>query len=187
MEAAARKEKQDRFTLEGALKALKNDLVKNQILKLAMEDALKANASSLQIVSELLDLCEMFVEQVNKLIVTFKYPRFWGVQRVLPRGQPGTVPLRFNLPDRIRRTKRPISNPGQPQIGSSQQHNGDRQPRRQNHHIQNGGQYYNNNNRGRGGYRGGRGQGPRRGGPGDPNKAGLAPSQIGPNHPAPVS
>ena len=90
----------------------------------------------------------------------------------------------YDSPENI---PRPISNPGHPQIGSSQQQNGDRQPRRQNHHIQNGGQYYNNNNRGRGGYRGGRGQGPRRGGPSDPNKAGLAPSQIGPKPPAPVS
>lgn len=112
VEAAARKDRQDRFTLEGALKALKNDLVKNETLKQAMEDALKANASSLQIVSELLDLCEMFVEQVNKLIVTFKYPRYWGVQRVLPRGQPGTLPLRFHLTKKIRTKKRPNYNPG---------------------------------------------------------------------------
>lgn len=90
----------------------------------------------------------------------------------------------YDSPENI---PRPISNPGQPQQPGSHQNNGDRQPRRQNHHVQNGGQYYNNNNRGRGGYRGGRGQGPRRGGPSDPNKAGIAPSQIGPKPPAPVS
>lgn len=106
VEAAARKEKQDRFTLEGALKALKSDLSKNSALKLAMEDVLKANESSMQIVSELLDLCEMFVEQVNKLIVSLKYPRYWKVERALP-GQPGMLPLRFSRSGRIRTKKRP--------------------------------------------------------------------------------
>jgi ATP-dependent RNA helicase DDX6/DHH1 len=91
----------------------------------------------------------------------------------------------YDSPENI---PRPISNPAQPML-SGPQHpsNGDRQPRRQHNH-QNNGQYY-NHSRGRGGsYRGGRGQGPRRGPQQhDPNKPALAPSQVGPKPPAPVS
>lgn len=87
----------------------------------------------------------------------------------------------YDSPENI---PRPISNPSQPLTGGgSHPGNGDRQPRPQNHHT-NGGQYY---NRGRGSYRGGRGQGQRRGPTNDPNKAVLAPGQVGPKPPAPVS
>jgi ATP-dependent RNA helicase DDX6/DHH1 len=92
----------------------------------------------------------------------------------------------YDSPENI---PRPISNPAQPMITAPQHPiNGDRQPRRQHNH-QNNGQYYNNNNRGRGGsYRGGRGQGPRRGPQQhDSNQAAFAPSQVGPQPPAPVS
>ncbi|KAF1969039.1 hypothetical protein BU23DRAFT_513872 [Bimuria novae-zelandiae CBS 107.79] len=118
VEAEARKDKQDRFQLEGAFKALKKELGKNEALKNAVEDALKANASSLQIVSELLDICDMFVDHVNRLIVTLKYPRYWAVERVLPRGQQlGTVPLRFYRTEKIRtKILRPLQLPAPPAV-----------------------------------------------------------------------
>lgn len=86
----------------------------------------------------------------------------------------------YDSPENI---PRPISNPSQPSTGGLHPGNGDRPARRQNHHA-NGGQYY---SRGRGSYRGGRGQGQRRGPTNDLNKAALAPGQIGPKPPAPVS
>lgn len=100
-EAATRKEKQDRFMLDGALKALRNDLVKNEAFKQALEDALKANRSPLHVVSELLDWCEMFVDQVNKLIVALKYPRYWAVERAGP-SRSGSLVLRFYRGNKFR-------------------------------------------------------------------------------------
>ena len=100
---------------------------------------------------------------------------------------PQTIDKNLYVYDSPENIPRPISNPAQPMLTASQlASNGDRQPRRQHNH-QNGGQYY--NNRGRGGsYRGGRGQGPRRGPQQhDLNKPALAPSQVGPKPPAPVS
>lgn len=100
-EGQMRKDKQDRAKLDGALRALRVDLSKNVAFKEALEEALKANASSLQVVSELLDICDMFVEQVNKMIVTLKYPRYWNVERVDPP-QSGKLRMRFYRGEKIR-------------------------------------------------------------------------------------
>ncbi|KAJ4345786.1 Transcription initiation factor TFIID subunit 2 [Didymosphaeria variabile] len=83
-EGQSRKDKQDRAKLDGALRALRISLGKNLAFKEALEEALKANGSSLQIVSELLDICDMFVDQINRMVVVLKYPRYWKVARLDP-------------------------------------------------------------------------------------------------------
>ncbi|KAF9736050.1 hypothetical protein PMIN02_001628 [Paraphaeosphaeria minitans] len=100
-EGQIRKDRQDRAKLDGALRALRVDVSKNVAFKEALEEALKANESSLQVVSELLDICDMFVEQVHKMIVTLKYPRYWKVERVdSPRS--GKLRMRFYRGEKIR-------------------------------------------------------------------------------------
>lgn len=100
-EGQIRKDKQDRAKLDGALRALRTDLNKNEAFKQALEEALKANRSPLQIVSELLDICDMFVEQVNKMIVSLKYPRYWKTERIDPP-RAGKLRMRFYRGDKVR-------------------------------------------------------------------------------------
>ncbi|EKG22223.1 hypothetical protein MPH_00402 [Macrophomina phaseolina MS6] len=66
-------------TLEGAIKALKDELGGNEVLKEQLRNALKSPFPSLKEWVRLLDICSLIYEPKNSLEVTIRYPYYWKV------------------------------------------------------------------------------------------------------------
>lgn len=85
-----------RRKLDGALRALKSELVNNECFKLSLEKALCSTTTSAHDLAELLEVSQMIYTPVNKLVVTCKLPKYWKVQHL------GNGRLRFYHSNRYR-------------------------------------------------------------------------------------
>jgi transcription initiation factor TFIID subunit 2 len=73
-----------RQNLNGAQRGLKTDLQNNQVLRLALEEALKSKTMSTSDILELLDFCNMVFDHLkrNTLPIMLRLPRFWRVEHL---------------------------------------------------------------------------------------------------------
>ncbi|KAL6704774.1 Transcription initiation factor TFIID subunit 2 [Coniothyrium glycines] len=87
-----------RQNLNGALRALKNDLQSNQTLPLVIEEALKSKTLSVSDMLEFLDFCDMVFDhrKKNTLPVKLRWPRYWKVEHL------GKGELRFSHTEKLR-------------------------------------------------------------------------------------
>ena len=92
-------------TVEGALKALRDELSSNSILKTEIWKAITSPALSLKQMGELLDICELLYDPVNSMKVALRYPRYWTCTKI-SKGK-----LLFSRSSRIRTTPTPKRKP----------------------------------------------------------------------------
>lgn len=69
-------------SIAGALSALKNDLKDNQVLKLALWDAVKSPFISLGEQMTLLEFCSILYDSDPNFRITLQYPRYWSVHHL---------------------------------------------------------------------------------------------------------
>jgi len=69
-------------SIEGALAALKSELEDNKVLKEALSSAVASRSIGVVEQSDLLDICNVFYEYVESLIVRLAYPRYWTVKHL---------------------------------------------------------------------------------------------------------
>lgn len=110
-------------TVEGALNALRDELSANLVLKKELWKAIESPTLSLGQLGELLDICDWLYEPDPKIIVAFRYPRYWEVKNL------GKGKLVFTRTSRVRTTipkRKPVGAPPQPIIKreNSNPHNG---------------------------------------------------------------
>ncbi|KAB8621888.1 hypothetical protein FH972_025999 [Carpinus fangiana] len=68
-----------RKTITGALVALKQEMSQNVTLKDALWSAVKSALLSPREIEDLLDVCEILYDPVDKIVATLRYPRYWSV------------------------------------------------------------------------------------------------------------
>ena len=84
-DAAEQKRKNDiarRQALDGpngALESLKRELGSNEALRQAIWDAIRQPSINLEGLQELLVICRILYDEVNSLVVSLEYPRYWKV------------------------------------------------------------------------------------------------------------
>jgi transcription initiation factor TFIID subunit 2 len=79
-EASKRQEELNRRqNLETAVKALKGELAEHEGLKTALWNAARYNQVTLADLQAILDFCRLLYDPVDKMMVTFKLPRYWKV------------------------------------------------------------------------------------------------------------
>jgi len=66
-------------SIEGALAALKEELHDNEALKDALWKAIKSPVVALREQTDLLDICGILYEAVDKMCIKLRMPRFWKV------------------------------------------------------------------------------------------------------------
>jgi len=69
-------------SVNGALKALKQDVGSNEALKKALWEAVTSPEISLFEMRDLLDICSLLYEPLTSMVVALKYPRYWKVEHV---------------------------------------------------------------------------------------------------------
>ena len=95
-------------TVEGALKALRDEVSANPVLKKELWKAIESPALSLRQLRELLDVCDWLYEPDAKIIVVLRYPRYWKCKNL------GKGKLLFTRTSRVRITipkRKPITAP----------------------------------------------------------------------------
>lgn len=88
-------------TVMGALKALKDDIAANPVLKTELWNAISSPTLTLQQLLDLLDICDMIYTPDTSIVVVLRYPRYWQC-RHLGRGK-----LLFSRTSRVRTTTLP--------------------------------------------------------------------------------
>ncbi|OAP60085.1 hypothetical protein AYL99_05087 [Fonsecaea erecta] len=86
-----------RQTLSGAVKALREDLGKNDALKSALWNAICYDQITLEDMQTLLDFCRLLYEPVNEVKVTLYLPRYWKVQNL------GKGKIKFSRTSKVRK------------------------------------------------------------------------------------
>jgi transcription initiation factor TFIID subunit 2 len=66
--------------LETALAALKDEIGKNEILKISLWAAVSSENISLDELQALLDFCRMLYDPVDSIMVKIRYPRYWKLE-----------------------------------------------------------------------------------------------------------
>lgn len=69
-------------TVEGALKAFKAEMGKNEVLKKGLWDIVTSPISTLREIGDMLQICELLYEPESSMIVVLKYPRYWQLSKV---------------------------------------------------------------------------------------------------------
>lgn len=69
-------------TVEGALKAFKAEMGKNEVLKKGLWDIITSPISTLRETGEILQICDLLYEPESSMIVVLKYPRYWKLSKV---------------------------------------------------------------------------------------------------------
>lgn len=64
-------------SIEGALRALKEELGGNNDLKTSLWAAVKSNILSIDELKVMLDFCRMLYDPMDSLVVKMRYPRYW--------------------------------------------------------------------------------------------------------------
>ncbi|KAF2754193.1 hypothetical protein EJ05DRAFT_494569 [Pseudovirgaria hyperparasitica] len=66
-------------SLDLAKSGLKQDLGNNEVLKTAMESALRSSITGVKEIEDLLDVCGLLYDTVDKLVIKVRMPRYWRV------------------------------------------------------------------------------------------------------------
>lgn len=69
-------------TIAGALNALKEEIIKNEVLKEGLWAAIESPVISLRELGELLEICELLYSPESSMVVVLKYPRYWKCDKV---------------------------------------------------------------------------------------------------------